>query len=155
MEKLIFNSFHEANEFAKSIAMNGGKPKLSREVNSYLVEYMSTNESENGQNISREKLSEEKQIDAKNLQRDSRQSDPKYLAQITKLKDKHRKYVDSLRAEFKYEGVTEKLDRSEINATKCNSCFHSYGGDINLVCNACDSIVCSRCGVCGCIDAPF
>jgi hypothetical protein len=152
MNRHVFQSFNEANHFAKSIAKNSRKLKLSRDDGSFIVEYESPDE-----------IQKSPDLDCVNspragnsfLDNEPQKNGPHNSAsrnRIEAIKIKHKKFVESVYETYK--GVTECPERTDTRERPCEFCKSSTSSETVLVCNGCKGKVCLECGACNC-DCPF
>ena len=152
MNRRVFQSFAEANQFAKSIAKNSKKLKLSRVDGSFIVTYESPDE-----------IQKSADLDCVNspragnnfLENEEEKNEPHGSASLNRIeaiKIKHKKFVESVYEIYK--GVTESPERIETKEQVCGLCQRSTSFDTALVCNNCEGTICLECGACNC-DCPF
>ena len=152
MNRRVFQSFAEANQFAKSISKNSKKLKLSRVDGSFIVTYESPDE-----------IQKSADLDCVNSPRASigyLDNEPEKIGphdsasrnRIEAIKIKHKKFVESVYETYK--GVTESPGGADTKEQPCGFCKSSTSSDTVLVCNGCEGIVCLECGACNC-DCPF
>ena len=152
MNRRIFQSFNEANQFAKSIAKNSKKLKVSRGDGSFIVTYESTDDFQKSTDLDSENSPLASDSSPENEPDSNDPHESSIRNRIEAIKSKHKKFVESVYETYK--GVTESPDRIETKDRKCGFCQKNASFDMVLVCNNCEGMVCPECGACNC-DCPF
>ena len=152
MNRRVFQSFNEANQFAKSIAKNSRKLKLSRDDGSFIVTYESPDEIQKSPDLDCVNSPRASNSFLENEEEKNEPHGSASLNRIEAIKIKHKKFVESVYETYK--GVTECPERTDTKERPCGFCKSSTSSDTVLVCNGCKGIVCLECGACNC-DCPF
>ena len=152
MNRRVFQSFAKANQFAKSIAKNSKKLKLSRVDGSFIVTYESPDEIQKSADLD---CVNSPRVGNSFLENEEEKNEPHGSASLNRIeaiKIKHKKFVESVYETYK--GVTESPERIETKKQDCGFCQRSTSFDTALVCNNCEGTICLECGACNC-DCPF
>lgn len=154
MNRRVFQSYNEANQFAKSIAKNSRKLKLSRDDGSFIVTYESPDEVQNSPDSHCVDSPQAGNGFLDNKPEKNGPHDSVIRNRIEAIKIKHKKFVERESVYGTYKGVTESPDRIETIEQVCTRCQRSTSFDTVLVCNNCEGTICMECGACDC-DCPF
>ena len=152
MNRRVFQSFAEANQFAKSIAKNSKKLKLSRVDGSFIVTYESPDEIQKSADLDCVNSPRAGNSFLENEEEKNEPHGSASLNRIEAIKIKHKKFVESVYETYK--GVTESSERAGTKEQVCTFCQRSTSFDTALVCNNCEVTICLECGACNC-DCPF
>ena len=117
MNRRVFQSFAEANQFAKSIAKNSKKLKLSRVDGSFIVTFESPDEIQNSPDLDCVNSPRAGNSFLDNKPEKNGPHDSARRNRIEAIKIKHKKFVESVYETYK--GVTECPERTDTKERTC------------------------------------